>query len=131
MRHCDYKTIREIKNKVNKALKDVSISNIRVQKRFIKTKYGEVYRTGYAIFGKWTQKCDLTGDNLYYDNGSVAYNENEILEILKGSGLNVDKIFRGKDLEIIIADDDFDWSSVSFSNRFIKFGSSYKVTKTL
>lgn len=138
----NYNKIKEIKNKVNEVLKDEDISNIRVQKRYFKSKHGEIHYIGYAIFGSWNEFSDILNQDLEYKNSSIAYFEPSfrnkkdlikselIVDKLRSSGLNVKCLMRGKSLEIIIVENGFDWSSVSFLNNSFKYR-PYKVTKTL
>lgn len=139
----NYNKIKEIKNKINEVLKNEDISNIRVQKRYFKSKYGEIHYIGYAIFGSWNEFSDILNHDLEYKNKSISYfnpsfrNENldltkseSVVDRLRSSGLNANCLMRGKSLEIIIVENGFDWSGVSFLNNSFKYR-PYKVTKTL
>lgn len=137
----NYDKIKEIKDKVNQTLGSEGIKNIRVQKRFFKTKYGEVHYIGYAIFGTWNEFSQTLNGDVEYKNESIAYFEpsfrdekdltksGSVVNRLRSLGLNVRSLMRGKSLEIIVAPNEFEWLNVSPLNNSFKYG-PYKVTKT-
>ena len=133
----DFQDIRSLKQRIADALIGEGIENIRVQKRFFKSQYGETHWIGYAVKGDFVTTDHLNNDVLpclKWERDSIVYayesKQHSRLEAkFRLNGLNARIVWRGKNMELIIAEPRFVWGAFNKVFQSFRFN-NYRITKS-